>query len=137
MKRYWDTSALVDALHDSKIEAKALEPDQWTRPHTLSEAFSTLTGGRLGFRYAPDDAAALLKEITARMNFVELDKKQTLTALALAQKHGIRGGRVHDWMHARAATRAGVAVLVTENCSDFVGLEEGFKVSVPSDLLPD
>ena len=30
MKRYWDTSALVNALHDLKLEAKALEPDQWT-----------------------------------------------------------------------------------------------------------
>jgi hypothetical protein len=39
MKRYWDTSALVDALHDSKLEAKILERDQWTRPHTLTEAF--------------------------------------------------------------------------------------------------
>jgi predicted nucleic acid-binding protein len=137
VKRYWDTSALVDALHNSQIEAKVLEPDQWTRPHTLSEAFSTLTGGRLGFKYAPDDAAALLKEITARMNFVELDKKQTLAALALAQERGIRGGRIHDWMHARAATRAGVTVLVTENHSDFVGLEDGFKVSTPSEVLSD
>jgi predicted nucleic acid-binding protein len=135
VKRYWDTSALVDALHDSKIEAKVLEPDQWTRPQTLSEAFSTLTGGRLGFKYAPDDAAALLKEITARMNFVELDKKQTLAALALAQERGIRGGRIHDWMHASAAARAGVAILVTENHSDFIGLEDGFKVLAPSDVL--
>ena len=135
MKRYWDTSALVDALHDSKIEAKVLEPDQWTRPHTLSEAFSTLTGGRLGFKYAPDDAAALLKEITAGMNFVELDKKHTLAALALAQERGIRGGRIHDWMHARAATRAKVAILVTENRADFIGLEDGFKVSTPSEVL--
>lgn len=135
MRRYWDTSALVDALHDSKIEARVLEPDQWTRLHTLSEAFSTLTGGRLGFKYAPDDAAALLKEITARMNFVELDKKQTFTALTLAQERGIRGGRIHDWLHARAATRAGVEVLVTENRADFVGLEDGFKVSSPSELL--
>jgi predicted nucleic acid-binding protein len=137
MKRYWDTSALVEAMHDSKIEAKALESDQWTRPHTLSEAFSTLTGGRLGFKYAPDDAAALLKEITGGMNFIELDKRQTLAALALAQKRGIRGGRVHDWMHARAAAHAGVAVLVTDNHADFVGLEDGFRVSSPSDVLSE
>jgi predicted nucleic acid-binding protein len=135
MKRYWDTSALVEALHDSKIEAKIFEPDQWTRPHTLSEAFSTLTGGRLGFKYTPDDAAELLKEITARMNFVDLDRKQTLAALALAQKHGIRGGRVHDWMHARAAAKARVEVLVTGNHADFIGLEDGFKLASPPGIL--
>src|ERR1035438_5457906 len=83
MKRYWDASALVNALHDLKLEAKVLEFDQWTRPHALSEAFSTLTGGRLGFKYAPDDAATLLNEITRGMHFVELDEKDTLAALAL------------------------------------------------------
>jgi predicted nucleic acid-binding protein len=134
MKRYWDTSALVNALHDLKLEAKALEPDQWTRPHTLSEAFSTLTGGRLGFKYAPEDAAALLDNLTRGMHFVELDRKDTLAALALARKHGIRGGRVHDWMHARAATKAGAAFLVTDNRSDFIGLEDGFKLVSSADL---
>jgi predicted nucleic acid-binding protein len=134
MRRYWDTSALVNALHDLKLEAKVLELDQWTRPHTLSEAFSTLTGGRLGFKYAPDDAVALLKNIASGMHFVELDGKDTLAALALARKHGIRGGRVHDWMHARAATKAGVAVLVTDNRSDFEGLEDGFKLLASADL---
>jgi hypothetical protein len=31
MKRYWDTSALVDALHDVRIERLALEAEQFTR----------------------------------------------------------------------------------------------------------
>ena len=135
MKRYWDASALVNALHDLKLEAKVLELDQWTRPHTLSEAFSTLTGGRLGFKYAPDDAAALLKNLTSGMHFVELNSKETLLALALARKHGVRGGRVHDWMHARAATKAGATILITDNHSDFAGLEDGFKLVSSADLL--
>jgi predicted nucleic acid-binding protein len=82
----------------------------------------------LGFKYAPNDAAALLMDLTRAMRFVELDGKDTRAALALAQKHGIRGGRVDDWMHARAATKAGAAFLVTDNGSDFVGLEDGFKL---------
>jgi hypothetical protein len=69
MKRYWDSSALVDALHDSRIEKLAGEEDQFTRPHTLAEMFSTLTGGRLGVRYLPDEAAALIRDITASFNF--------------------------------------------------------------------
>ena len=131
MKRYWDTSALVDALHDTRVEAMLLEPDQWTRPHTLAEAFSTLTGGRLGFRYLPDDAAALLVEISQGLNFVELGAAETLISLREAQAHGVRGGRIHDWLHARAAAKANVQVLLTDNLSDFAGLEAGFQLAAP------
>ena len=131
MKRYWDASALIDALHDSRVERKALEPEQWTRPHALAETFATLTGGRLGFRYLPDDAAALIREITRTMNFVELDAAETLAALDVAQRRGVRGGRVHDWPHARAAQKAGVAELLTDNLNDFAGLEDGFSSAAP------
>jgi predicted nucleic acid-binding protein len=131
MKRYWDASALVDALHDSRIEQKALEADQWTRPHALAEVFSTLTGGRLGVQYLADDAAAMIRELTAGMSFVELDAREVLASLESAQKKGVRGGRVHDWLHARAAHKAGVSELVTDNYSDFVGLEDGFTVTAP------
>lgn len=131
MKRYWDASALVDALHDSRVEKLAVQPDQWTRTHTLAEVFSTLTGGRLGGQYLPDDAAALIGELTAKMHFIDLDAKEVKAALAEAQQRGVRGGRVHDWLHARAAKKAGVAVLLTDNFSDFAGLEDGFQVSAP------
>lgn len=110
---------------------KGAEPDQWTRIHVLAEAFSTLTGGRLGFRYLPDDAAALIREISARMNFIELDVAETLSALDAAQKRGVRGGRVHDWLHARAAQKAQVTEFITDNIADFVGLEDGFSVLPP------
>jgi predicted nucleic acid-binding protein len=131
MKRYWDASALIDALHDSRVEQKALESGQWTRPHALSEAFATLTGGRLGFRYQPDDAAALIRELTQAMNFVELHATEILAALDVAQRRGVRGGRVHDWLHAVAAKKAEVAELVTDNLGDFTGLEDGFSLVAP------
>ncbi len=131
MKRYWDSSALVDALHENSVETMVREKDQWTRPHTLAEVFSTLTGGRLGYRYLPNDAAAMIEELTAGMNFVELDKKETLSALGKAEAAGVRGGRVHDWLHARAATKAGAKVLLTDNISDFSGLEDGFQIQTP------
>lgn len=131
MKRYWDASALVDALHDSRVENLALEPDQWTRSHALVEAFSALTGGRLGVRYLADDAAELLREISTGMHFVELDASETLAALAMAQRRGVCGGRVHDWLHARAAHKARVSELLTDNLPDFVGLEDGFAISPP------
>jgi hypothetical protein len=34
-------------------------------------------------------------------------------------------------MHARAARKAGVAELLTDNLSDFAGLEDGFSVAAP------
>ena len=131
MKRYWDSSALVDAIHDARIEKKAVERDQWTRLHTLSEVFSTLTGGRLGFQYLPDDAAELIREISAGFRFVDLEAAEIHSALAEAQKRGVRGGRVHDWLHAVAAKKAQVAELVTDNTSDFRGLEDGFTIALP------
>lgn len=131
MKRYWDASALIDALHDSRIEQKVLEPDQWTRSHALAETFATLTGGKLGIRYLPDDAAALIREITEGINFVDLTPAETLAALDKAQKHGIRGGRIHDWLHAVAAKKAGVEELVTDNFGDFAGLDDGFSIVAP------
>lgn len=131
MRRYWDASALVDALHDPRVEQKALEPDQRTRIHALAESFSVLTGGRLGFKYLPDDAAALIREISAGMNFVELNATETFAALEAAQKLGVRGGRVHDWLHACAARKAGVGELLTDNRADFAGLEDGFSVLPP------
>jgi predicted nucleic acid-binding protein len=131
MKRYWDASALVDALHDSRVEQKALELDQWTRPHAITETFSTLTGGRLGFRYLADDAVLLIREITRNMNFVDLNAAEMLAALDQAQRCGVRGGRVHDFLHARAAHKAGVQELLTDNLQDFAGLEDGFSVVAP------
>ena len=131
MRRYWDSSALLDAFFDSRIERLVREPDQWTRPHTLAEMFSTLTGGRLGGQFHPADASAIVEELTETMNFVELDAKEVQAALDLADKRGVRGGNVHDWIHARAAKKAGVAVLLTDNFTDFHNLADGFIVQAP------
>ncbi len=65
------------------------------------------------------------------MNFVELDYKEVLEALDEAEKRGVRGGNVHDWMHARAAKKAGVSVLLTGNFTDFGNLADSFTVEAP------
>jgi hypothetical protein len=95
------------------------------------EVFATLTGGRLGFRYRPDDAAALIKEITFGMSFVDLAPAETIEALETAEKRGVRGGRVHDWLHACAARKCGATELLTDNTADFAGLTEGLAVVTP------
>ncbi len=77
------------------------------------------------------DASALNRELTQTMNFVELDAAETLAAMEIAQRLGVHGGRVHDWLHARAAKKAEVAELITDNLSDFAGLEDGFISKAP------
>ncbi len=131
MKRYWDSSALLDVMDESRIEQLSREPDQWTRSHSLAEMFSTLTGSRLGFRYHPADAAAMIREITAAINFVDLTTKEVLDCLDAAENRGVRGGQVHDWLHARAAKKAGVEVLLTDNLGDFADLADGFRIEAP------
>ena len=47
---YWDTSALVMALHDETIRDRLATGERVTRTHSLSELFSVLTGGRFRVR---------------------------------------------------------------------------------------
>jgi predicted nucleic acid-binding protein len=43
---------------------------------------------------------------------------------------GVRGGRVHDYLHARAAEKAGVEELLTTDQYDFASLTDTVKVAV-------
>ena len=122
MRRYWDASGLVEALHDESVRLKITRESAVTRSHSFSEVFSTLTGGRLGFRYAPDDAAGIISSLAKDLEVVDLSLEESLAALSQAGRVGVRGGRVHDFLHAQAARRAGVQKLVTLNRADFVGL---------------
>jgi predicted nucleic acid-binding protein len=131
MKTYWDTSALVAALHDAAIRERLDTGEHVTRSHSLSELFSVLTGGRLGFRYSPEKAALLVGDIAGQLAFTDLTANEVLSGLGQARRHGVAGGRVHDWMHALAAEKAGAAKLLTLNETDFSGLERGFEVAVP------
>ena len=122
MRVYWDSSALVVATMDPKVRQRLLEPDQFTRSHTLAEVFSTLTGGRLGFRVDATDAAAVVSQLGDSLQFVELEVQEIVSALNSARDLGVRGGRVHDFLHAVAASKAECQVLKTLNTADFQGL---------------
>ncbi len=128
-KTYWDSSAVVKAVEEPSARRRLKESHAVTRLHTLAECFSTLTGSRLAYWYAPKDAAKLLAEIVADFEFVDLTLAEILEGLKKAQAKAVRGGRVHDWLHAVAARKAGCTILVTLNTSDFTGLEEGFKLA--------
>jgi len=131
MSTYWDSSALVAALHDEKLRERLSSKNNLTRAHSFAEVFSTLTGGRLGIRYKPEEAASMIDSLREDLDVVEVSAEQTMEALYSAHKKGVRGGRVHDYLHAVAASTAGSKTLITLNAKYFKGLVEGFKIVTP------
>ena len=122
MKAYWDSSALVTALLSGRT-VKGV-----TRTHSLAEVFSTFTGRGAGMmhdgknvqvRLSPGDAAALISSLRPGLGFEELTPEEMFEAMDEAQSRGVRGGAVHDWLHAKAALKAGAPVIYTNNRADF------------------
>jgi predicted nucleic acid-binding protein len=128
MKVYWDTSAIIWYFGHGRIgEIRGI-----TRPHTLSEAFSALTGG--GFELVMPDgtrkhrrlslraASAVVSKFHPQLEYVDLSALEIVAALQTAQAKSAQGGRVHDLMHAVAAEKAGADELWTIDENDFAGL---------------
>lgn len=128
---YWDSSALIEAVQNLGVRKALRRSGGFTRPHAFAEVFSTLTGGRLGFRCPANDASKIIRELASDLKTVELDGEETLTALAVAQKHGVRGGQTHDYLHAVAAQKAGAGVLYTLNPGDFQSLRLPISIEAP------
>jgi predicted nucleic acid-binding protein len=128
MKTYWDSSALVEAVLDPKLRQRLATAQSTTRAHALSEVFGTLTGGRLGVKFGPNEAAEVMGELAADLEFVELNAREILAALHDAEEKGVRGGRVHDYLHAVAAQKAKAGLLLTSDIFDFSGLFEKVEV---------
>ena len=40
MKTYWDSSALIEALHAPRLRSRIRRGENGTRPHSLAEVFS-------------------------------------------------------------------------------------------------
>jgi hypothetical protein len=130
MKTYWDSSALVEALHDPAIRERIKPANNATRSHSLTEVFSTLTKG-VNFRYSPVDAANMIVDVSRDITFVDLTAGEILEAVKGASAQGVRGGRVHDLMHAWAARKWDADVLLTLDKSGFSTLKVPIKISEP------
>lgn len=125
---YWDSSALVESTLNADIRARLLEDGGVTRTHTLAEMFSTLSGGSLPIRVSANEAAQSVKLAAEHLQFVHLSENEIIDALNKAQSRGVRGGRVHDYLHALAAKKAGAATLLTMDQNDFDDLVPGLRV---------
>ena len=131
MKIYWDSSALIGALQVESVRAVLEQSEAVTRSHSFAEVFSTLTGGRLGFRVESDEAADLLEELSSQLEVCDLNPGEILKSLKKAKSRGVRGGRVHDYLHAMAAVKAECPGVYTYNLRDFKGLVTGLEISEP------
>ena len=130
MKAYWDTGALVQAASDLQLRSRLRQERGYTRTHALAETFSVLTGGRLGLRLDADAASDVVGGLAADLDFVHLDAREVLAALGQARRRGVRGGRVHDYLHARAAEKADTRELLTTDRYDFASLTDKVRVVV-------
>ena len=121
MKAYWDSSALVETTIDSALRARLSKEKGITRTHALAETFSALTGNPK-MRFDADYAAQAVEQLSADLEFTDLSSAEVIAALKKAKKKGVRGGHVHDLLHAAAADKAGVTELLTIDLNDFTGL---------------
>jgi predicted nucleic acid-binding protein len=121
MKAYWDSSALVQSLAEPALQLRLKQERGFTRPHALAEAFSALTGNPVA-RVDANDASAFITSLPRSLDFIELAVPEILRALKTARQKGVRGGRVHDYLHAVAAEKSGAKQILTLDRTDFLGI---------------
>jgi len=84
MKTYWDSSALVEAVNDDRVRRRLIAGGGLTRTHSLSEVFSTMTGGKMGDRVSVKEAAHTVAQLAGDLDFCDL------TAPEILRKHSLR-----------------------------------------------
>ena len=131
MKVYWDTSALILALQDRSVRRQLEKGTSFSRSHALSEVFSIMTGGRLGFRCDANEVAELIQELLHDITIVDLQPSEIVAQLKLAKAKGVRGGGVYDYLHAATAVHFNCDELLTLNLKDFEGQFDELGVREP------
>ncbi|MEO5913370.1 MAG: PIN domain-containing protein [Luteolibacter sp.] len=125
MKSALDSSVIIAALCDGFPEHEAcrkalLSGRHSVLPHAFAETFSTLTGGRLGFRLPASDASDLIrKRLVPKLRCIAFDADDLLATFDEAQARGVRGGAIYDYLHLAAARKAGAKRFFTLNLADF------------------
>jgi len=130
MKAYWDSSALIKALHDQQLRLGLRRGKDGTQPHSLAEIFTTLTKG-VNFHYSASDAAEIIGSLAENLDFVELSAEDALTAVKSASAQGVRGARIHDLMHAVAAQKYKATILYTLDEAGFSTLKSSVAAKAP------
>ncbi|MCX6876516.1 MAG: PIN domain-containing protein [Verrucomicrobia bacterium] len=121
----FDSSILVAALVESEFHHSACKIlvtsgtfGVWT--HSLVETFNTLTSGKIKPRpSAANVAKALRSSIRPRASILQLPEEQMLNAFDEAEKRGVRGGAIFDYLHLITARHHSAARLYTLNTGHF------------------
>jgi predicted nucleic acid-binding protein len=123
MKAYWDSSVLVETTINSDLRTRLRNEKGFTRTHSLAEVFSALTGNPR-VRADASQAAETIEQLAEHLEFTDLTSAEVISALKKAKRKGVRGGHVHDLLHAAAADKSGAKELLTLDTNDFQGLPE-------------
>ena|SRR5437899_2266632 len=123
MKAYWDSSALVETTTNPKLRTRLHNEKGFTRTHSLAEVFAALTGNPQ-IRADASQAAETIEQLAEHLEFTDLSPAEVISALKKAKRKGVRGGHVHDLLHAAAADKSGAKELLTLDLNDFQGLAE-------------
>jgi len=128
MKAYWDSSALVETTTNRELSARLRNEKGYTRTHSLAEVFAALTGNPQ-IRADASQAAETIEQLAEHLEFTDLSSTEVISALKNAKRKGVRGGHVHDLLHAAAADKFGAKELLTIDTNDFQGLPEKAKLT--------
>jgi predicted nucleic acid-binding protein len=126
MIAFVDTSVLVAAMIGTEdfhepCRTLVVKGESYLYAHGIAETFSTLTGGRKGFRLSSAMAAAFLEDhFVPRLTVTTLTPTETLRAMREAESRGVRGGGIFDYLHLVAARKAKAARFYTLNTSNFL-----------------
>jgi hypothetical protein len=141
VKQYWDTSAVINALVSASVWRRLESGQHVTRLHTLYEFYSTVTGrgikvtdqngAKIPYTLSPSDAAAWLRNFSARVQIADLNLPQTLDGLDQGSAKGIQGAMVYDYGHSLAADLANADLLLTRNTDDFTHVGGSVRLEWP------
>ena len=140
---FFDSSTFIaavsedDVAHEEAARAWRNAKRRAMYAHGLLEAFSILTGGRHPAALAPAEAAVLiLSNMKAgKVKVVQLDAAELLGLLARAERSGVRGAAVYDYMHVCAARQAATDRIITLNVRHFLAIapDLGGRIIHPAD----
>jgi hypothetical protein len=132
MKTYWDTSAVINAAVSPAVMKLLDVGEHFTRAHTFSEFFGTMTGrgiksvdadGNLvTHRFGADDTHTWLSEFAKKITFIDLGGQETLDWIGKARSKNVEGPKIHDLLHVAAAEKSQVERILTRNLPHFQAL---------------
>jgi predicted nucleic acid-binding protein len=134
VKILFDTSVLVAALltnhsnhslaFPSLAAVQRRENQGYISAHSLAELYSVLTRLPEPLRVSPDEAQALIVDLSGYLEVVSLQSEDYKAAMAQMVALKLPGGGIFDALIAQAALKTKVDHLLTLNAKDFIRLSE-------------